>query len=256
MVSLIDTHCHVYLKHFDGDLDAVIESAKKQGVQKILMPNVDEETVERLHHLADTYPGYCIPMMGLHPCDVEEDWEDELERLLAWFDQRKYIAVGEIGLDLYWDKTTLDRQVLALKRQIEFGLEKELPVVLHTRDSTDKTLDVLSEYKGTKLRGVLHCFSGSLEQAKRAIKLNMMLGIGGVLTFKNAGIAEVVKHIDLEHIILETDAPYLPPVPYRGKRNEPSYVYHVAAFLSELRGQGIAEIGRVTTANAERLFQL
>jgi len=256
MVSLIDTHCHVYLKHFDADLDAVIESAKKQGVQKILMPNVDEETVDRLHHLADTYPGYCIPMMGLHPCDVEEDWEDELERLLAWFDRRKYIAVGEIGLDLYWDKTTLDRQVLALKRQIEFALEKDLPVVLHTRDSTDKTLDELSEYKGTNLRGVLHCFSGSLEQAKRAIKLNMMLGIGGVLTFKNAGIAEVVKQIDLEHIILETDAPYLPPVPHRGKRNEPAYVYHVAAFLAELRGQGIAEIGKITSANAERLFSI
>lgn len=256
MVSLIDTHCHVYLKHFDEDLDAVIESAKKQGVQKILMPNVDEETVDRLHHLADTYPGYCIPMMGLHPCDVEEDWEDELERLLAWFDRRAYIAVGEIGLDLYWDKTTLDRQVLALKRQIEFAIARDLPVVLHTRDSTDKTLDVLSEYKGTNLRGVLHCFSGSYEQAQRAIKLNMMLGIGGVLTFKNAGIAEVVKHVDLEHIILETDAPYLPPVPHRGKRNEPGYVYHVAAFLAELRGQGIAEIGKVTSANAERLFRL
>jgi TatD DNase family protein len=256
MVSLIDTHCHVYLKHFDTDLDAVIESAKKQGVQKILMPNVDEETVDRLHHLADTYPGYCIPMMGLHPCDVEEDWEEELERLLAWFDKRTYIAVGEIGLDLYWDKTTLDRQVQALKRQIEFAIVRDLPVVLHTRDSTDKTLDVLSEYKGTNLRGVLHCFSGSYEQAQRAIKLNMMLGIGGVLTFKNAGIAEVVKHIDLEHIILETDAPYLPPVPHRGKRNEPGYVYHVAAFLAELRGQGIAEIGKVTSANAERLFKI
>jgi TatD DNase family protein len=193
-------------------------------------------------------------MMGLHPCDVEEDWQDELDRLLAWFDKRKYIAVGEIGLDLYWDKTTLDRQVLALKRQIEFAIERDLPVVLHTRDSTDKTLDVLAEYKGTNLRGVLHCFSGSLEQAHRAIKLNMMLGIGGVLTFKNAGIAEVVKQIDLEHIILETDAPYLPPVPHRGKRNEPGYVFHVATFLSELRGQGLAEIGRVTTENARRLF--
>jgi TatD DNase family protein len=256
MVSLIDTHCHVYLKHFDADLDEVIQSAKRQGVQQILMPNVDEETVDRLHHLADTYPGYCIPMMGLHPCDVEEDWQEELDRLLAWFDKRKYIAVGEIGLDLYWDKTTLDRQVLALKRQIEFAIERDLPVVLHTRDSTDKTLDVLAEYKGTNLRGVLHCFSGSMEQATRAIKLNMMLGIGGVLTFKNAGIAEVVKHIDLEHIILETDAPYLPPVPHRGKRNEPGYVYHVAAFLAELRGQGLAEIGRVTTENAKRLFGL
>jgi TatD DNase family protein len=195
-------------------------------------------------------------MMGLHPCDVEEDWEDELERLLAWFDKRNYIAVGEIGLDLYWDKTTLDRQLQALKRQIEFAIERDLPVVLHTRDSTDKTLDVLSEYKGSNLRGVLHCFSGSMEQAQRAIKLNMMLGIGGVLTFKNAGIAEVVKHIDLEHIILETDAPYLPPVPHRGKRNEPGYVYHVAAFLAELRGQGIAEIGKITSANAESLFRI
>jgi TatD DNase family protein len=234
----------------------VIQSAKRQGVQQILMPNVDEETVERLHHLADTYPSYCIPMMGLHPCDVEEDWQEELDRLLAWFDKRKYIAVGEIGLDLYWDKTTLDRQVSALKRQIEFAIERDLPVVLHTRDSTDKTLDVLAEYMGTNLRGVLHCFSGSMEQATRAIKLNMMLGIGGVLTFKNAGIAEVVKHIDLENIILETDAPYLPPVPHRGKRNEPGYVYHVATFLAELRGQGLAEIGRVTTENAKRLFGL
>ena len=256
MVSLIDTHCHVYMEQFDQDLDEVIQSAKRQGIQHILMPNVDEDSVNRLHHLADTYPGFCIPMMGLHPCDVEEDWSEELDHLLAWFDKRDYIAVGEIGLDLFWDKTTLDRQSLALKRQIEFAIDRNLPVVLHTRDSTDKTLDILAEYKGSNLRGVLHCFSGSLEQAQRAIKLNMMLGIGGVLTFKNAGVAEVVKQIDLEHMIVETDAPYLPPVPHRGKRNEPAYVYHVAAFLAELRGQGLAEIGRITTENAKRLFGL
>lgn len=256
MVNLIDTHCHVYLKHFDEDLDAVIESARKQGVGKILMPNVDEDTVERLHHVADRFPDVCIPMMGLHPCDVEEDWEEELGRLLAWFDKRTYIAVGEIGLDLYWDKTTLPRQILALKKQIEFAIEKDLPVVLHTRDSTDKTLDVISEYKGSGLRGVLHCFSGSLEQATRAVKLDMMLGLGGVLTFKNAGIAEAVKQIPLENLILETDSPYLAPVPYRGKRNEPAYTWHVAVFLAQQLGMGLNDVAEITTANAKRLFSL
>lgn len=256
MVNLIDTHCHVYLKHFDEDLSQVIENAAKQGISKILMPNVDEETVERLHAVADKFPDVCYPMMGLHPCDVMEDWEEELQRLFSLFDQRRYIAVGEIGLDLYWDKTTLPRQTEALKKQIEFALEKNLPVVLHTRDSTDKVLDIISEYKGTGLTGVLHCFSGSKEQAARAVKLNMMLGIGGVLTFKNAGIAEAVKTIPADFIILETDAPYLAPVPHRGKRNEPAYVRIVAEELAKILGMGIRELADITTENALRLFKL
>lgn len=256
MVNLIDTHCHVYASEFDDDLDEVIAAAKRQGVNRILLPNVDEETVDRLHAVADKFPDTCFPMMGLHPCDVMEDWEEEIHRLFALFEKRNYIAVGEIGLDLYWDKTTLPRQTAALKKQIEFALQKRLPVVLHTRDSTDKVLDVLSEYKGSGLTGVLHCFSGSKEQAIRAIKLDMMIGIGGVLTFKNAGIAETVKHIPLEHIILETDAPYLAPVPYRGKRNEPGYTRIVAEELAKILNLGIKELADITTANAERLFNL
>lgn len=255
MVNLVDTHCHVYLKHFDNDLEEVIQSARRQGISKILMPNVDADTVDRLHQVADKYPDVCIPMMGLHPCDVEEDWETELDGLLALFQQRSYIAVGEIGLDLYWDKTSLERQVKALRRQLDFAVEAQLPVVLHTRDATDETLDILSDYKGTALTGVLHCFTGDLQQALRAIDLNMMLGIGGVLTFKNSALVDVVRQVPIDSLIVETDAPYLAPMPYRGKRNEPAYTYHTAVFLAEQLGMGLKELAEVTSANARKLFR-
>ncbi|MBL7812734.1 MAG: TatD family hydrolase [Bacteroidetes bacterium] len=256
MVKLIDTHCHIYLKQFDDDLHQVLESARKQGIARILMPNVDLETADRLHAVAAEWPDYCLPMMGLHPCDVNEDWEQELEQIFELFDKHNYIAVGEIGLDLYWDKTTLPRQLKALRCQLDFAVKKKLPVALHSRDSNSEILEVLQEYAGSGLTGVMHCFTGNREQAELAHKCGMMLGIGGVLTFKNGGLDPWIHEIPLEWLILETDAPYLAPVPFRGKRNEPAYVWHVAKKLAELRNVSFGEIAEVTTANAIRLFHL
>ncbi len=253
MVNIIDTHCHLYAEEFNDDRELAIERALAMGVSKILLPNIDLESIEGLHALTDTYQQVCFPMMGLHPCYVKEDYQSVLKVIFDWFEKRKYFAVGEIGMDLYWDKTTKSWQEDAFIQQVEFAISKNLPLAIHSRNATHELIQLLKPYKG-KVTGVFHCFSESAELANEIIKLDLLLGLGGVLTFKNAGLPHALEKIDLKHIILETDSPYLAPVPYRGKRNEPSYTKLIADKLAEVKGISAAEIYEITTANAERLF--
>ena len=256
-MRLIDTHCHLYSEQFDTDREQVIANAKRMGVDRILLPNVDLQTVAGMHELVANHPGVCYPMMGLHPCDVKPDYETEIAQLFSFFDTHTYCAVGEIGIDLYWDKTTQDIQEKAFLMQVDFALEKGLPIAIHSRNATHRIIEMLKPYKSKGLTGVFHCFSESVELAEEILKLGgFMLGIGGVLTYKNAGLPEVLKQIDLQHIILETDSPYLPPVPHRGKRNEPAYTRLVAEKLADVKGVSLRDIADITTANAEQLFGL
>lgn len=251
-MNLTDTHCHLYSSKFDADREEVLRQAQMQGINRILLPNVDAESVEGMLQLADSYPEVCFPMMGLHPCSVKEDHEEVIENLLEYFNSGKFIAVGEIGLDLYWDKTTLNLQADALRRQLQFALQHNLPVALHTRSAMHETVEILKDFPG--VRGVFHCFSESYELTDTITDMGFYFGIGGVLTHKNSGLAEAVKHVPMDRIILETDAPYLAPVPFRGKRNEPAYVWHVARALSEVLGLSMAETAALTTGNANALF--
>lgn len=255
MVKLIDTHCHLYAEEFNEDRSAAIDRAIQLGVSKILLPNIDTESISPLHDLVDSYPEICIPMMGLHPCYVKEDYQTVLNNIFDLFSKRNYCAVGEIGMDLYWDKTTKDWQSDAFIQQVEFAISKNLPLAIHSRSATYELIELLKPYKG-KTTGVFHCFSESEELAKEIIKLDFLLGIGGVITFKNAGLPQALVNVDLKNIILETDSPYLAPVPYRGKRNEPSYTRLVADKLAECKGISATEVYEITTANAVKLFNL
>jgi TatD DNase family protein len=256
-MRLIDTHCHLYSEQFDTDREQVIANAKRMGVDRILLPNVDLQTVAGMHELVANHPGVCYPMMGLHPCDVKPDYETEIAQLFSFFDTHTYCAVGEIGIDSYWDKTTQDIQEKAFLMQVEFALSKSLPIAIHSRNATHRIIEMLKPYKSKGLTGVFHCFSESVELAEEILKLGgFKLGIGGVLTYKNAGLPEVMQQIDLQHIILETDSPYLPPVPHRGKRNEPAYTRLVAEKLADVKGVSLREVADITTANAEQLFGL
>jgi TatD DNase family protein len=256
-MRLIDTHCHLYSDVFNEDREEAIANAKRMGVDRILLPNVDLQTVAGMHELVANHPGVCCPMMGLHPCDVKPDYETEIAQLFSFFDTHTYCAVGEIGIDLYWDKTTQDIQEKAFLMQVEFALSKSLPIAIHSRNATHRIIEMLKPYKSKGLTGVFHCFSESVELAEEILKLGgFKLGIGGVLTYKNAGLPEVLKQIDLQHIILETDSPYLPPVPHRGKRNEPAYTRLVAEKLADVKGVSLREVADITTANAEQLFGL
>jgi TatD DNase family protein len=242
---------------FNEDREEAIANAKRMGVDRILLPNVDLQTVAGMHELVANHPGVCYPMMGLHPCDVKPDYETEIAQLFSFFDTHTYCAVGEIGIDLYWDKTTQDIQEKAFLMQVEFALSKSLPIAIHSRNATHRIIEMLKPYKSKGLTGVFHCFSESVELAEEILKLGgFKLGIGGVLTYKNAGLPEVLKQIDLQHIILETDSPYLPPVPHRGKRNEPAYTRLVAEKLADVKGVSLREVADITTANAEQLFGL
>jgi TatD DNase family protein len=256
-MRLIDTHCHLYSDVFNEDREEAIANAKRMGVDRILLPNVDLQTVAGMHELVANHPGVCYPMMGLHPCDVKPDYETEIAQLFSFFDTHTYCAVGEIGIDLYWDKTTQDIQEKAFLMQVEFALSKSLPIAIHSRNATHRIIEMLKPYKSKGLTGVFHCFSESVELAEEILKLGgFKLGIGGVLTYKNAGLPEVLKQIDLQYIILETDSPYLPPVPHRGKRNEPAYTRLVAEKLADVKGVSLREVADITTANAEQLFGL
>ena len=252
-MKIIDTHCHLYAEEFNEDRNEAIERALAMGVSKILLPNIDLESIEGLHALTDTYQQVCFPMMGLHPCYVKEDYQSVLNTIFDWFNKREYCAVGEIGMDLYWDKTTKSWQEDAFIQQVEFAISKNLPLAIHSRSATQELIQLLKPFKG-KVTGVFHCFSESAELANEIIKLEFLLGIGGVITFKNAGLPQALENIDLKHIILETDSPYLAPVPYRGKRNEPSYTRLVADKLAEAKGISAAEVYEITSENAERLF--
>ncbi|KQT26037.1 hydrolase TatD [Chryseobacterium sp. Leaf405] len=252
---MIDTHTHLYAEEFDEDRKESIQRALDKGVNEFYLPAIDSESHEKMLHLEAEYPNQIFSMMGLHPCYVKPDsWEKELEIVKNYLDHRDFPAIGEIGIDLYWDKTTLDIQVKAFEKQIDWAIEKDLPIVIHTRESFDETFEVLERKKHPKLRGIFHCFSGNVEQAKHAIDLNFILGIGGVVTFKNGRIDQFLNEIPLDKIVLETDSPYLAPVPNRGKRNESSYLDLVAGKLVDIYKTDFSEIDRITTENAKKMF--
>jgi len=255
MFSTIDTHSHIYLPEFDADRNETVKRALAAGVQKIYLPNVDSETIEALHQLVAEFPENCIPMMGLHPCSVKpETFHSELaivERLLK---ERAYAAVGEIGLDLYWDKSTFAIQVEALQTQCEWALALGLPVVIHSRSSTLEAIEVIEPFAKKGLKGVFHCFSGAAEEAKRIVAMDFMLGIGGVVTYKKSDLHLTIADIPNEYLVLETDAPYLSPVPFRGKRNEPSYIPYVLSTLAQYRKISEEKLADITTDNARKLF--
>ncbi len=256
---LIDSHTHIYLPEFEDDFSEMVQRAHSVGVQYFLMPNVDVETIAQMHRAQDRLPDNAFPMMGLHPCSVKDDFEDQLEEIKRhlFMPVRKYWAVGEIGIDLYWDKSTLDIQIKAFEIQIEWAKALKLPIVIHVRDAFDEVFEVLDRVNDDRLRGVFHCFTGTKDQAQQIIDYgSFKLGIGGVVTFKNGKIDQFIDEIDLTHLILETDAPYLAPVPHRGKRNEPAYTALVAQKLAECYQKDSDEIIRVTTQNCIDLFKL
>lgn len=253
---MTDTHTHLYSSEFDADRNLVIENAVSKGVSRFFLPAIDSETHEKMLALEADFPGKIFAMMGLHPCSVQpESWEKELQTVENYLKQRDFCAIGEIGIDLYWDKGTLDIQIKAFEKQIDWAIEKDIPIVIHSRESFDETFEVLERKKHPKLRGIFHCFSGNLEQARHAVDLNFSLGIGGVVTFKNGKIDQFLNEIPLERIVLETDSPYLAPVPHRGKRNESAYLSLVAGKLVDIYGVSFEEIDKITTHNAEKIFK-
>lgn len=253
-MQLIDTHCHLYNKEFARDIDEVIQRAEREGVEKFYLPAVDSGSHEALMALEQRYPGKCIGMMGLHPTSVKADHIEELKLVEDWLQQRSWVAVGEIGLDFYWDRTFETQQYEAFHRQIEWALHYRIPIVIHSRNSMQESIGVVREHQRGSLRGIFHCFSGDGDAARQVVDLGLYLGIGGVLTYKNSGLAEALKDIPLESMVLETDAPYLSPVPFRGKRNESSYLQYVVAKLAEVKGVSREEVARVTTENAQKIF--
>lgn len=254
-MNLIDTHAHIYSSKFDSDRDQVIEEIRKAGIERIYMPNVDVETIDRMLECESRYGDLCIPMMGLHPCDVKEDFQKQLYVMEDWLNKRSFAAVGEIGTDLYWDKTAFEIQKEALKIQLAWALEKDLPVVLHCRESIDETIDIIEEHQNGQLKGVFHCFTGNLDQAKRITALGFLLGIGGVVTYKNGGLDRVLPFIGIENLVLETDAPYLAPVPHRGKRNTSAYLPYIAERVGDLLHVSAEQVALATEANALSLFK-
>jgi TatD DNase family protein len=254
-LNFIDTHAHLYLEQFNEDIDEVIQNAIDSGVTKILLPNIDSKTLQSMNDLCERFPSNCYPMIGLHPSDVKENFQNELALVKEEALKGKYIAIGEIGIDLYWDKTYLKQQQEAFRFQIELAKSLELPIAIHARDSFDEIFEILDELNDSKLTGVLHCFTGNLEQAQRVINYEgFKIGIGGVVTFKNGGLDKVIPHVDLKHLILETDAPFLAPTPYRGKRNESQYIPIVADKIAQLKGIKIEKVAEATTKNALELF--
>lgn len=250
----VDTHTHLYSEEFDSDRQALINKAIANGISKFFLPNIFSKSIMGMLDLEAKYPSICFPMIGLHPCEVKENYLEELNIAQNWLKQRSFAAIGEIGIDLYWDKTFLKEQQIAFKTQIDWALEYNYSIVIHCRDAFEEIYEILKSY--SKLpKGIFHCFSGNVDQANRIIDLgNFKLGIGGVLTFKNSGLDKVVQQLDLKHFVLETDAPYLAPAPFRGKRNEPIYLLEVAKKLAEIKNCNITEVAEVTTQNADFVF--
>jgi len=253
-MKLIDTHTHLYLKEFDSDRDNVVKNAIEAGVEKMLLPNIDISTHQAMMNMCEVYPENCFPMIGLHPTSVKEDYIKELDFVEKELSKNKYIAIGEIGLDLYWDKSYQKQQEEALKIQLEWAIELNLPVVIHVRDSFNETFNVLDKIANPKLKGVFHSFTGNIEQAKKALSYDFYIGVGGIFTFKNAGLNKVIKTLDTKKLLLETDSPYLAPTPKRGKRNESSFLIHIAQKLADEKETDIEKIAQQTTLNAQQLF--
>ena len=250
---LIDTHAHIYLPEFDTDRDDCINRAVEAGVQSILMPAIDSSTHQAMLQVEADYPN-CLAMIGLHPCSVNDSFEKELEIVREYLGKRRFWAIGEIGLDFYWDKTFTDQQYQCFHAQIELALQYDLPIAIHSRNATEECIGVIQQYP--ELTGVFHCFSGTFEQAVSLMETSFFMGIGGVATFKNGGLDKILEKTGIERVILETDAPYLAPVPFRGKRNEPAYTRLVAEKLASITGLGLEQVAEITTENARKLFKL
>ncbi|MFC2151405.1 TatD family hydrolase [Bacteroidota bacterium] len=255
-MQLIDTHTHLFLPEFDSDQDQIIENAKRNGVSKVLLPNVDGTTTEALLNLVTKYPDFCFPMMGLHPTSVKENYKKDLQKVENWLNQRKFYAIGEIGIDLYWDKSLKKEQEEAFRYQIDLAKQHNLPIVIHARESFNEIFSIIEKLVDDKLTGVFHAFTGNENQSKQIIEWGFKIGIGGIVTFKNAGLDKVVHNIDINHIVLETDSPYLAPVPKRGKRNESAYILYIAEKIAEIKKISVEEVAQITTKNAKELFRV
>jgi len=255
-MQIIDTHTHLYLKQFNEDIDEVIKRAINIGVEKFIFPAIDSSYLKQMHDLQSKYSKNIYLMSGLHPVSVKENYKDELDFVAKSLTDHNYVAVGEIGIDLYWDKTFLKQQQDAFEFQIRLAISNDLPIVIHCREGFDEIFEILDAEKCEKLRGVFHCFTGTLDQAKRAINLGFKLGIGGVVTFKNGGIDKFINQISINNIVLETDSPYLSPVPFRGKRNESSYIKYVLSKLSDLYQISEKELAKLTTENSKKIFRI
>ena len=252
---LTDTHTHLYSKEFDTERTILIQKAIDSGISRMFMPNVDSDSIPGLFLVEKQFPENCFAMMGLHPCSVGSNYQQELQVVEYWLNKRKFVAIGEIGIDLYWDKTFIAQQQDAFRMQIQLAKKHELPYVIHARNSFDEVMEIVSEFKNDHLKAIFHCFSGTIEQAEQIVEMkNFKLGIGGVVTFKNSGLDKVVEAIDLKHLVLETDAPYLAPVPFRGKTNQPEYLLVVAQKIAEIKNISLEEVVEVTTQNSVDVF--
>lgn len=252
----IDTHSHMYLSDFNDDIDEVLERCRQQYVQKIILPNIDAQSIESMHALCDKYPETFYPVLGLHPTYVKDEFSNELKHILQHFDAEKHIGIGEIGIDLYWDKTHIAQQKEAFGQQLDFAQQHNLPVIIHARESFDEIFEVLEALNYPTYKGVLHAFTGTAHEAERAIEMGFYLGIGGILTYKKSTLPASIQNIPIEKMVLETDSPYLPPVPHRGKRNESSYIPLVAAKMAEIKNVSLQHVANITTQNATDIFGL
>jgi len=255
-MRFIDTHAHLYSSPIKENIEGIMKNAMDNGIDTIIMPAIDSTSLEAMLEVEKTYPQNTMAMMGLHPCSVKENVKEELAIIEAQLQKRKFIAIGEIGLDYYWDKTFTTQQLEAFEIQMQWALDYKLPIAIHTRNAMGETIEAVKPFAKKGLRGIFHCFSGSKESAEQIISMGFHLGLGGVLTYKNAGVAEAIKDIPMQWLVLETDAPYLSPVPYRGKTNEPSYMIQVAMKLAEIKNLPLHEVAEMTTSNAEKLFGL
>ena len=250
---LIDTHCHLYAKEFEADITDVIQRGIDAGVDQFYLPAIDSSTHQAMLALELRFPGICVAMAGLHPCSVKENYKDELARVEAMLAERKFAALGETGLDFYWDRNFDEQQYQAFRQQIDWAVQYKLAIVIHSRESVQECIEEIKKQKGN-ISGIFHCFSGTREQAREIVECGLYLGIGGVITYKKSNLPEILENISLQHMVLETDAPYLSPVPYRGKRNESSYLVQVAQKLAEIKGVPVEEVAAITTANAQKIF--
>lgn len=257
-MTFTDTHTHLYAEEFDPDRDVVIQRAVENEVTRLLLPAIDRSYYERMMSVVNLHPQHCFPMIGLHPTSIKANFREELDFVRETLEKSRnsYYGIGEIGIDLYWDQTFINEQKTAFSYQLDLAIEFKLPVAVHTRNSIEITLDLIHQKNNPELKGVFHCFSGSFEQAQQAIDLGFMLGIGGIVTYKNSGLPKIVEVISLDHLLLETDAPYLPPVPYRGQRNESAYIPVIAGKISEIKQVEVVEVAETTTKNALTLFNL
>jgi TatD DNase family protein len=252
---MIDTHSHLYSEEFKTDIEDVLQKSNTSGISRIYLPAIDSQSHGLMIALADKHPETCIPMMGLHPCYVDNRYEQELRIVREWIDKRPFAAIGEIGLDFYHSVEFKVEQEKAFQVQMEWAIEKDLSIVIHSRSSMDECIKMVAQHGKGKLSGIFHCFGGDERQAKKVIELGFYLGIGGVVTYKNAGLAKIVEQTSLDHMVLETDAPYLSPVPFRGKRNESGYLVHIAQKIAEIKGVSVEEVDAITTANAKKIFR-